>query len=80
MGDNSWTKSVRVIFLVPDTHTKCPLQSDSFLKIALRVVRSYGVQNNAFMDRQIDERMDSMMIAISPKTLGRRIKKFNKRS
>ena len=73
---------VRVVFLVPDTPTKCPLQPDSFLKIAQRVVRSYGVHNNAFMvmDRQMDERMDSMMIAISPKPLGRRIKKFNKRS
>ena len=80
MGDNSRTKSVRVVFLVPDTHTKCPLQPDSFLKIALRVVRSYGVHNNAFMDRQMDGRMNSMMIAISPKPLGRRIKKFNKRS
>ena len=80
MGDNSWTKSVRVVFLVPDIHTKCPLQPDSFLKIALRVVRSYGVRNNAFMDRQMDGGMDSMMIAISPKPLGRRIKKFNKRS
>ena len=71
---------VRVVFLVPDTHTKCPLQPDSFLKIALRIVRSYGVHNNAFMDRQMDGRMDSMMIAISPKPLSRRIKKFNKRS
>ena len=80
MGDNSWTKSVRVVFLVPDSLTKCPLQPDSFLKIALRVVRSYGVHNNAFMDRQMDGQMDSMMIAISPKPLRRRIKKFNKRS
>ena len=80
MGDNSWTKSVRVVFLVPDTHTKCSLQPDSFQKIALRVVRSYGVHNNAFMDRQMDGQMNSMMIAISPKPLGRRIKKFNKRS
>ena len=80
MGDNSWTKSVRVVFLIPDTPTKCPLQPDSFLKIALRVVRSYGVHNNAFMDRQMDGQMDSMMIAISPKPLSRRIKKFNKRS
>ena len=46
--------SVRVVFLVPDTPTKCPLQPDSFLKIAQRVVRSYGVHNNAFMDRQMD--------------------------
>ena len=45
---------VRVVFLVPDTPTKCPLQPDSFLKIAQRVVRSYGVHNNAFMDRQMD--------------------------
>ena len=80
MGDNSWTKSDRVVFLVPDTNTKCPLQPDSFLKIALRVIRSYGVHNNAFMDRQTDGRMDFMMIAISPKPLGRRIKKLNKRS
>ena len=41
---------VRVVFLVPDTPTKCPLLSDSFLKIAQRVVRSYGMHNNAFMD------------------------------
>ena len=71
---------VRVVFLVPDTPTKCPLQPDSFLKIAQRVVRSYGVHNNAFMDRQMDGWMDSMLIAISPKPLGRRIMKFNKRS
>ena len=45
---------VRVVFLVPDTPTKYPLQPDSFLIIAQRVVRSYGVHNNAFMDRQID--------------------------
>ena len=77
-GDNSLTKSVRVVFLVPDTPTKCPLQPDSFLKIAPRVVRSYGVHNNAFMDRQMDGWMDSMLIAISPKPLGRRIMKFNK--
>ena len=51
--DNSLTKSVRVVFLVPDTPTKCPLQPDSFLKIAQRVVRSCGVHNNAFMDRQM---------------------------
>ena len=37
-----------------DTPTKCPLQPDSFLKIAQSVVRSYGVHNNAFMDRQTD--------------------------
>ena len=49
---------VRVVFLVPDTPTKCPLQPDSFLKIAQRVVRSYGVHNNAFMDRQMDGWMD----------------------
>ena len=36
------------------------------------------MHNNAFMDRQMDERMDSMMIAISPKPLGRRIKKSTK--
>ena len=36
------------------TPTKCPLQPDSFLKIAQRVVRSYGVHNNAFMDRLMD--------------------------
>ena len=71
---------VRVVFLVPDTPTKCPLQPDSFLKIAKRVVRSYGVHNNAFMDGQMDGWMDSMLIAISPKPLGRRIMKFNKRS
>ena len=40
---------VRAVFLVPDTPTKYPLQPDSFLKIAQRVVRSYGVHNNAFM-------------------------------
>ena len=51
-GDNSWTKSV--VFFVRDTPTKCPLQPDSFLKIAQRVVRSYGVHNNAFMERQMD--------------------------
>ena len=45
---------VRVVFLVPDTPTKCPLQPDSFLKIAQRIVRSDGVHNNAFMDRQMD--------------------------
>ena len=45
---------VRVVFLVPDTPTKCPLQPDSFLKIAQRVVSSYGVHNNAFMDRKMD--------------------------
>ena len=71
---------VKVDFLVPDTPTKCPLQPDNFLKIAQRVVRSYGVHNNAFMDRQMDGWMDSMLIAISPKPLGRRIMKFNKRS
>ena len=71
-GDNSWTKSVRVVFLVPDTPTKCPLQPDSLLKIAPWVVRSYGVHNNAFMDRQMDGWMDSMLIAISPKPFGRR--------
>ena len=65
MGDNSWTKSVRVVFLVPDTPTKCPLQPDGFLKIAQRVVRSCGVHNNAFMDRQMDGRIDFMLIAIS---------------
>ena len=42
------------VILVPDTPTKCPLQPDSFLKIAQRVVRSYGVHNNVFMDRQMD--------------------------
>ena len=52
---------VRVVFLVPDTPTKCPLQPDSFLKIAQRVVRSYGVHNNAFMDRQMDGWMDGWM-------------------
>ena len=71
---------VRVVFLVPDTPTKCPLQPDSFLKTAQRVVRSYGVRNNAFMDRQMDGWMDCMLIAISPKPLVRRIMKFNKRS
>ena len=45
---------VRVVFLVPDTPTKCSLQPDSFLKIAQRVVRSYRVHDNAFMDRQMD--------------------------
>ena len=35
-----------------------PAQPDSFLKIAQRVVRSYGVHNNAFMDRQMDGWMD----------------------
>ena len=53
-SDSSRIKSVRVVFLVPDTPTKYPLQPDSFLKIAQRVVRSYGVHNNAFMDRQMD--------------------------
>ena len=42
------------------------------------------MHNNAFMDRQMDgwmdEWMNSMRIAISPKPLGRRIMKFNKRS
>ena len=71
---------VRVVCLVPDTPTKCPLQPDSFLEIAQRVVRSYGVHNHVFMDRQMDGRMDSMLITISPKPLGRRITKFNKRS
>ena len=60
--------------------TKCLLQPDSFLEIAQRVVRSYGVHNNAFMDRPVDGWMDSMLIAISPNLLGRRIMKFNKRS
>ena len=45
-----------------------------------RVLRSYGVHNNAFMDRQMDGWMDSMLIAISPKPISRRITKFNKRS
>ena len=27
-GDNSWTKSVRVVILVPVTPTQCPLQLD----------------------------------------------------
>ena len=56
----------------------------SFMKIhvAQRVLRSYGVHNNAFMDRQRrDGWMDSMLIAIiSPKPVSRRITKFNKRS
>ena len=39
-------------FFVLDTPTKCPLQPDSFLKIAQRVVRNYWVHNNMFMDRQ----------------------------
>ena len=51
-------EQVRVVFFVPDTPTKCPLQPDSFLKIAQKVVRSYGVHNNAFMDRQMDGWMD----------------------
>ena len=75
---------VRVVFLVPDTPIKCPLQPDSFLKIAQRVVRSYGVHNNVLIDRQMDVWMDgwmdSMLIAISPKPLDRRKMKFNKRS
>ena len=45
---------VRVVFLVSDTPIKCPLQTDSFMKIAQRVIRSYGVHINAFMDRQMD--------------------------
>ena len=49
---------VRVVFLVPDTSTKCLLQPDSFLNIAQRIVRSYGVHNNAFIDRQMDGWMD----------------------
>ena len=49
---------VRVVFLEPDTPTKCPLQPDSFLKIAKRVVRSYGVHNNVFTDRKMDSWMD----------------------
>ena len=28
MGDNSWTKSIRVVILKRDTPTQCPLQSD----------------------------------------------------
>ena len=67
---------VRVVFLVPDIPTKCPLQPDSFLQIAQRVVRSYGVHNNVFMDRQMDGWTDGF----HAKPLGRRITKFNKRS
>ena len=40
----------QLVFHVPDNPTKCPLQPYSFLKIAQRVVRSYGVHNNVFMD------------------------------
>ena len=28
MGDNSWTKSIRVVILARDTPTQCPLQPD----------------------------------------------------
>ena len=77
-GDNSWSKSVRVVFLVPDTPTKCPQQPDSFIKIAQRV----GVIGCTIMrlltDRWMDGRMESMLIAISPKSLGRRITKLKK--
>ena len=39
------------LYLIPIPNA---LYNPSFLKIALRVVRSYGVHNNAFMDRQMD--------------------------
>ena len=38
--NNSWTKSVRVVFLVPDIPTKCTQQPDS-----LFVLRFYGPVN-----------------------------------
>ena len=53
-GELTHGPSVRVVFLVPGTSTKCPLQPDSFLKTAQTVVRSYGVHKNGFMDRQMD--------------------------
>ena len=73
-GDNSWTKS-ELSFLSRHPYQMPSKTWQSFLKIA-QGYRSYGVHNNAFMDRRID----SMLIAISPKPISRRITKFNKRS
>ena len=59
--------------------TKCPLQPDSFLKIAQLGVMGFTIMR-LWTDGWMDGRMDSMLTAISPKPLVRRITKFNKRS
>ena len=71
--------SVRVVILVADSPTKCPPQPD-FLENSSK---GTGVNGCTIMrlwtDRWMDGWIDSMLIAISPKPISRRITKFNKK-
>ena len=84
LGDITLGSSQLELSFLYRTLTECPLQPDqSFMKIAqIRVLWRYGVHNNALIwtDGWMDGWMDSMLIAISPKPISRRIMKFNKRS
>ena len=71
MGDNSWTKSIRVVILARGTPTQCPLQPN---KVSWKSSKGIWVMGRTRFRLQTDGQTDARTITISPEPIGREIK------